>query len=73
MGNVKIFLKVEFVEARLARKNWTRKMLAQRMQMSETYLWQVMNRQRYVSPAVRDKFQEVFKSANWDDLFEILK
>lgn len=70
---VRILLKTEYVEIRLARRNWTRKQLAQKMQINDIYLWQIMNHQRFVSPTMRDKIQEVFKSADWDDLFSIHK
>lgn len=70
---MKVLLRVEYVENRMARENVTLRELSRRAGMSCGYLSMVLQRRRCLGPRARARLMEVFEEQDWDALFEIVR
>ena len=68
---VKVRLKTDALQLRLARQNKSQNWLARKMEMSSGYLSQLTTGVRRPSPKMRTRFLRVFRDASFDDLFYI--
>ena len=68
---IKIFINQSAIETAIARKNLSRKELANHMGVSRYYLGRIINGKIKPSCGMRQRLLEYFKEHTFDDLFTI--
>ncbi len=68
---MKIYLNAKQIKIILARKNKSLGWLADRMDISQTYLSMLIKHEKSPRPEKRERLQKIFGGKSWDDLFEI--
>ncbi len=67
----RVTVKRDDLEKALIRKNYTRKLLADKMGVSRNYLSSIFTGKREPSAAMRQRLMDLFKGYDFDDLFII--
>jgi transcriptional regulator with XRE-family HTH domain len=67
----KVLIKRSNLEKALIRKNYTRKLLADKMGISKTYLSSIFTGKREPSAALRQSLMKLLQGYTFDDLFVI--
>lgn len=67
----RIFLNGRKVAEILVRRGLTRSELADKIGVSPTYIWMLMNQRSAPSPELTKKIQATLRGARWDDLFRM--
>ena len=68
---MKVYLKTNFIQKRLIRKNKSQNWLADQFGASSGYLSQLMDGSRHPSPELRIRILKVFRGYEFDNLFII--
>lgn len=68
---IKVALNQPALEIAIARKNLSRKLLANELGVSRYYLGRILNGQIEPSAAIRQRLLDYFKDCTFDDLFII--
>jgi transcriptional regulator with XRE-family HTH domain len=68
---MKVYLKTNFIQKKLIRKNKPQNWLADKFGISTGYLSQLMDGSRQPSPKLRTRILSVFRGYEFDDLFVI--
>ena len=68
---MKVYLKTNFIQKKLIRKNKSQNWLADRFGITSGYMSQLMDGSRNPSPELREKILQVFPDNDFDDLFVI--
>jgi len=68
---VTVGLKREAFEVAITRRNLSQKGLAERLQISRSYLSEIVRGKRKASAAMRERFLGYFQEYTFDDLFII--
>jgi len=68
---LRVTIKRDAFEVAITRRNLSQKRLAEKLQISRSYLSEIVNGKRPASPLVRQRLLEYFKDYSFDDLFAI--